>query len=152
MGLNGHKAIILVADDDEDDCLLIRDALEENGFRGRHEFVYDGKALMDTLYDIINGAGDIGVPDLILLDLNMPKKDGREALNEIKSQPKLRDIPVVILTTSSDSRDIELCNRLGASSYITKPMIFSEWVSALGALHTYLTEPGQGSPKPDSKE
>jgi len=138
---NMREFFILVADDDEDDCLLIRDALAECRINGDLQFVYDGKALMEVL----NGNIRTGqapplaqLPDLILLDLNMPKKDGREALREIKKDPILRAIPVVILTTSSDSRDVEFCRRLGASSFITKPMIFSEWVTALGSIREYL--------------
>ncbi len=139
MVANMREYFILVADDDEDDCLLIRDALAESRINGNLQFVYDGKALLEVLGGPRRKGPPVALlPDLILLDLNMPRKDGREALREIKKDPLLRSIPVVILTTSSDSRDMELCRRLGASSFITKPMVFSEWVVALGAIRDYL--------------
>lgn len=133
-----REPFILVADDDEDDCLLIRDALEESRIISNLQFVYDGKALMEVLSGIRVSGPASQLPDLILLDLNMPKKDGREALQEIKRDPRLRAIPIVILTTSSDSRDVEFCRRLGASSFITKPAIFGEWVAAFGAIREHL--------------
>ena len=142
--------VILVADDDEDDCFLIRDALVENGFTGDFRFVLDGRELMEALLCGIEGECSRvePKPDLILLDLNMPKKDGREALREIKANPELNKIPVVVLTTSGDRRDIELCRRLGASSFITKPMSFHEWISAMGTVCGHLS--GAGSHRPES--
>ncbi|MFZ2445266.1 MAG: response regulator [Syntrophobacteraceae bacterium] len=133
MGPGGRDFFILVADDDEDDCLLIRDAIQDNGLDCEFRFVYDGKDLMEELYRgrDRSAPGAARYPDLILLDLNMPRKDGREALREIKNDADLRAIPVVVLTTSSDDRDVELCNSLGADSFITKPMIYSEWVEAM---------------------
>lgn len=127
---------ILVADDDEDDCLLIQDALKDNGFAGDFQFVSDGKELLEALSRTQQRGSSVPVPypDLILLDLNMPKKDGRDALREIKGDLELKAIPIVVLTTSSDSRDINLCHQLGVSSFITKPMGYDEWIIAMGSV------------------
>ncbi|MBX2864886.1 MAG: response regulator, partial [Leptolyngbyaceae cyanobacterium MAG.088] len=115
--------IILMADDDEDDRLFTQEALAENRIVNDLYFVEDGEDLMDYLYQR-GKYSDPGVaprPTLILLDLNMPRKDGREALQEIKQDPDLRSIPVVILTTSKAEEDILRTYDLGASSFITKP-------------------------------
>lgn len=124
-----RRAVILMADDDEDDCMLIKEAFQANGFKGELRFVENGEQLMEYLNR--RGKYEDGSlspqPDLILLDLNMPRKDGREALNEIKSDPALRSIPVVILTTSNDEGDVVLCYNGGVSSFITKPSEFRSW-------------------------
>jgi CheY-like chemotaxis protein len=136
VGSSKYNFTILVADDDEDDLLLIQDALKDNGFAGSFRCVYDGRELMEALFrkQQQGASAPVAYPDLILLDLNMPKKDGRDALREIKADLKLNAIPVVVLTTSSDSRDINLCHQLGASSFITKPMSYDEWVLAMGSV------------------
>ncbi|MGZ3703112.1 MAG: response regulator, partial [Bdellovibrionota bacterium] len=114
---------ILVADDDADDRLMIRDALTENRLANGLNFVTDGEELMDYLLrkgkysDPTNSPR----PGLILLDLNMPRKDGREALKEIKANPNLRGIPVVVLTTSKAEEDVYRTYNLGVNSFITKP-------------------------------
>ncbi|NER79961.1 MAG: response regulator [Leptolyngbya sp. SIO1D8] len=134
--------IILMADDDEDDRLLTQDALAENRVCNDLYFVEDGEKLMDYLYQ----RGDYrepGVaprPTLILLDLNMPRKDGREALEEIKTDPELRNIPVVILTTSKAEEDILSTYNLGVSSFITKPVDFQSMVDIMKTLGTYWFE------------
>ena len=121
--LAGKPITILVADDDPDDRLLAKHALEKSRLANDLRFVEDGEELVDYLYRRGKFADPRTSPrpGLILLDLNMPRKDGREALKEIKSDPKLRDIPVVVLTTSKADEDIARIYSLGGNSYITKP-------------------------------
>jgi CheY-like chemotaxis protein len=133
---------ILMADDDADDRLLAQDAMAESRVLNRLVFVEDGVELVDYL----NGFGKYAnrdlypIPGLILLDLNMPKKDGREALQEIKSNPATRRIPVVILTTSKAEEDKLRGYDLGAASYITKPVTFSALVDLMRTLGKYWVE------------
>jgi CheY-like chemotaxis protein len=125
-----------MVDDNEDDCLLVREALEESGLSGAFQFVEDGVELMSYLRRQ-GKYREAARPDLILLDLNMPRKDGREALREIKSDPALRSIPVVIFTTSKEERDISFCYDAGASAFITKPGPFVDLIQALDALSLF---------------
>ncbi len=125
---------ILVADDDEEDRDLIKDALKESRVINPLEFVKDGEELMTRLQR------DGELPGLILLDLNMPKKDGREALREIKSDPRLRSIPVIILTTSKAEEDVYRTYNLGVNSFITKPVTFSSLVDVLNKVAQYWLE------------
>jgi CheY-like chemotaxis protein len=134
---------ILIADDDPEDCTLARDALAETGMALQVRFPEDGEALLDYLRQKGAYAG-VPHPSLILLDLNMPKKDGREALEEIKSDPNLRYLPVVVLTTSKASDDIERSYDLGANSFIVKPASYRGWVEVMQGLTDYwfqLVEP-----------
>ncbi|MEM9220226.1 MAG: response regulator [Cyanobacteria bacterium P01_F01_bin.150] len=137
-----NPVIILMADDDEDDRLLTQDALAENRIVNDLYFVEDGEDLMDYLYQQgkYSNPGLAPRPTLILLDLNMPRKDGREALQEIKADPDLRSIPVVVLTTSKAEEDILRTYDLGASSFITKPVDFQSMVHIMGTLGTYWFE------------
>ena len=128
MLMNESHFTLLVAEDDEDDCLLMQDALAETDFDGRLIFVRDGEDLMEHLY------GDAYTPDLILLDLNMPRKDGREALKEIKSNPDLKRIPIIVFTTSSDMDDIFQSYDSGANSFVTKPTTFDGLVDAMNVI------------------
>ncbi len=134
--------LILMADDDVEDCLLVREALRE--IQAIHELhtVNDGEELLDYLYRRGRYAVEPSArrPDLILLDLKMPKKDGREALEEIKADDGLRPIPVIVLTTSTADDDVDCCYRLGASSYISKPVTFQAWVELLQMLTQYWFE------------
>lgn len=125
---------ILVADDDGEDRQLIKDALEESRLLNPLEFANDGEDLMSKL------RSNKDLPGLILLDLNMPKKDGREALREIKSDPKLKAIPVIILTTSKAEEDIYRTYNLGVNSFITKPVTFTELVDVLNKIAQYWFE------------
>ena len=133
-----HETItILVADDDPDDRLLIRDAFDEIRVSNPIAFVEDGEDLMDYLhrrgaYEHLRKAP---LPGIILLDLNMPKMDGRKALNEIKADEVLQRIPVVVLTTSKADEDIVSAYGLGVNSFITKPVTFE----ALGEMVKTLT-------------
>jgi CheY-like chemotaxis protein len=141
MGKSEHIHILLV-EDDPDDRILIKEAFQESGpFKDLH-FVKDGEELMDYLHrrGEFNDPGTAPRPSLILLDLNMPKKDGREALVEIKSNPEFRNIPVVVLTTSNVDDDIRSSYRNGASSYITKPATFGSLVDVIQCLSNYWFE------------
>jgi CheY-like chemotaxis protein len=133
---------ILVADDDADDRLMINDALRENRLANDLRFVEDGEDLMDYLHhrgkykDVATSPR----PGLILLDLNMPRKDGREALKEIKQDSELRGIPVVVLTTSKAEEDIYRTYNLGVNSFVTKPVTFESLVRITGELGRYWFE------------
>jgi len=125
--------VVLMADDDEDDCLLVESAFQDMGIAHVLRFVGDGQELLDYLYN----EGDFADPeksprpDLILLDLNMPRIDGREALARIKSDSQLKNIPVLILTTSREERDIALSKHAGASSFLSKPEEFADLTDTL---------------------
>ncbi len=133
---------ILMADDDEDDRLLTKEALDESRVLNDLHFVEDGEELIDYLKNAGKFADkeQFPRPSLILLDLNMPKKDGLEALKEIKADPDMRTIPVVILTTSQQEEHMVKGYGLGAASYITKPVNFEGLVNLMKALGKYWIE------------
>jgi len=143
-GSQSRRAVtILMADDDEEDRALTRDALAESQAADGLRFVVDGQDLMDYLRrEGAYGAGGLEAPrpGIILLDLNMPRKNGREALAEIRADASLRRIPVVVLTTSRDERDVTCSYELGANSVITKPSTFSGLVDAMRAWSRYWFE------------
>ncbi len=130
---------ILMAEDDSDDRLLAREAMDESGLAGELRFVENGADLMDYLRQRNQYAVPTTAPrpSLILLDLNMPRKDGREALREIKADPELRKIPVVIFTTSRADSDIGRVYELGANSFISKPTAFEALVKVMKAIGAY---------------
>ncbi len=127
---------ILMADDDADDRDFARSAMEEGRLANELRFVEDGEELLDYLYrrGRFSDPKDSPRPGLILLDLNMPRKDGREALREIKGDPSLRHIPVVVLTTSKTEEDILRSYDLGANCFITKPVTFEGLVDVVKVL------------------
>lgn len=134
--------IILMADDDPDDRELTREAFRESRLANEFHTVEDGEELLDYLHRRgrwahLNGTP---LPGLILLDLNMPRKDGREALREIKSDPHLRRIPIVVLTTSKAEEHILRSYDLGVNSYVTKPVTFSSLVELVRVLGRYWFE------------
>ncbi|MCL7942538.1 response regulator [Marinobacter sp. ATCH36] len=133
--------IILVAEDDPDDRLLMTEAFAERCHDCRLCFVHDGVQLIRVLNGEEQLPGDSDSdcfhPDLILLDLNMPLKDGREALVDIKSDPRLRTIPTIVMTTSGDEDDIRLCYQTGANSYIVKPPTYSGLLDVVSSLTSY---------------
>ena len=133
---------ILLADDDADDRMLAQDALKESRLANDLRFVEDGEELMDYLRQRGKYAADgaAPTPGLILLDLNMPRKDGREALREIKNDADLRRIPVVVLTTSKAEEDIFRTYDLGANSFITKPVSFDGLVAVMRDIGRYWIE------------
>jgi CheY-like chemotaxis protein len=142
MSASRKPLVILMADDDADDRLLAQDAMHESRVLNELHFVENGVELLNYLH------GEAGysdrtlnpMPGLILLDLNMPKMDGREALAAIKSDLSLRRIPVVILTTSKADEDKLKGYDLGAASYITKPVTFDALVELMRTLGKYWVE------------
>jgi CheY-like chemotaxis protein len=139
----GDAITILIADDDEEDRVLTQEALAGARLKNDLRFVVDGQDLMDYLRHQGRYAGvpsDAPVPGIILLDLNMPKLDGREALAEIKSDPELKQIPVVVLTTSSADADVLRSYELGVNSFITKPVTFAGLVEVMQGFSRYWFE------------
>ena len=127
---------ILMAEDDLEDQMLVNKAFREARSINHLTFVNDGEELLQYLHHQGKYAG-APAPDILLLDLNMPKMDGREALKAIKSDPDLRSIPVIILTTSDADEDIVRSYDLGANSYIQKPVTFEKMVDVADALGRY---------------
>ncbi|MGG5873301.1 response regulator [Pseudomonas peli] len=130
---------IVIADDDQDDCLMTREAFTECRIHNPLHFVHDGEELMNYLKrrPPYEDATRYPLPGLILLDLNMPRMDGREALQAIKSDAQLRSIPVVILSTSSADEDIRRSYAMGVNSFITKPVSFSGLLEVVNNLGRY---------------
>jgi CheY-like chemotaxis protein len=136
----GHRMpVILMADDDADDRLLANDALLDCAFEGQVHFVEDGEELVSYLRQRGKFAASEAHPrpGLILLDLNMPRKNGREVLREIKADPDLRQIPVVVFTTSKSDTDIAAVYELGANSFVVKPTGYDELVGIMRSLKQY---------------
>jgi CheY-like chemotaxis protein len=142
MNKHGEPITILMADDDADDRRLTRDALEESRLANDLRFVENGEELLDYLRNQGKYANPENAPrpGLILLDLNMPRKDGRTALKEMKADPDLRQIPVTVLTTSKADEDIFRSYDLGVNSYIVKPVTFEALVDILQTLERYWFE------------
>jgi CheY-like chemotaxis protein len=133
---------ILLAEDDPDDRQMTMEAMQECRLANEIHFVEDGEQLLDYLHrrGPYASLAQMPLPGLILLDLNMPRKDGREAIKEIKADPDVRRIPVVVLTTSKAEEDIVRSYDLGASSYITKPVTFTSLVETIKVLGRYWFE------------
>jgi CheY-like chemotaxis protein len=136
MKLAPKSITILLADDDADDRLLVQEAFEESHLLNMLETVNDGEELLDYLHRR-NGFETATRPNLILLDLNMPRKSGLEALKEIKAHDDLRQIPVVVLTTSKAEEDIFRAYDFGVNSFIVKPVTFESLVDLVKALGSY---------------
>ncbi|HQU83310.1 MAG TPA: response regulator [Pyrinomonadaceae bacterium] len=136
MKQSAKSITILLADDDPDDRLLVEEAFEENHLMNILETVEDGEELLDYLYQR-DKFFDKPRPNLILLDLNMPRKSGLEALREIKADADLRRIPVIVLTTSKAEEDILRSYDLGVNSFIVKPVTFDSLVKLVQALDSY---------------
>lgn len=136
---NDKTPIILIADDDEDDRMFTKEAFDESFVNHEMRFVNDGVELLDYLKrrNKYTDPATSPRPSIILLDLNMPKMDGREALREIKSDAKLRTIPVVILTTSKAEQDILKTYDLGVNCFITKPVSFTAFLEVTRTLGHY---------------
>ncbi len=133
--------VILLAEDDPDDRVLLQDALAEGRLINDLRCVEDGEELLDYLHHRGRFTDESSPrPGLILLDLNMPRKDGREALKEIKADPALRQIPVVVLTTSQAEEDIFRSYDLGANSFVTKPLTFQSLVDTMRTVGRYWLE------------
>lgn len=142
MNQERKPVVILLADDDEEDRMLACDALEQSHLANEIHWVSDGEDLMDYLQRRNKYAlpGAAPRPGIILLDLNMPKMDGREALMAIKADPALRQIPVVVMTTSKAEEDIFRCYDLGASGFISKAVTFEGLVSVMKGLNRFWFE------------
>jgi CheY-like chemotaxis protein len=134
-----NQRLILMAEDDADDRLLVKDALSECGLAENLRFVEDGEDLMDYLLGRGKHAGAEAAPKpgLILMDLNMPRKDGREVLREIRAHPDLRRIPVIAFTTSKADADVGTLYDLGVNSFICKPVAFEALVNVMTTLSRY---------------
>lgn len=139
---NKETVVILLAEDDPDDRLLTMRALERSRLMNSIYTVEDGEALMDYLYHrgVYSDPESSPRPGLILLDLNMPRKDGREALEEIKQDPSLRRIPVVVLTTSEAEQDILATYNLGVNAFVTKPVTFDQLSKAIQIIGNFWFE------------
>ena len=137
--MNPKPITILLAEDDEEDRYLIGEALDEGRVTHRLYVVENGEQLLDYLYRRGKYADleQWPVPDLILLDLNMPRKDGREVLEEIRFDPELRRTPIVVLTTSSADEDIVRSYDQGVSGFVTKPVTFRELMEVMKSIGTY---------------
>jgi CheY-like chemotaxis protein len=139
----GRPVTILMADDDADDRQMTQEAMAEARLVNELRFVFDGEELMDYLHrrgDYADGGNEAPTPGIILLDLNMPRKDGREALAEIKADPELRQIPVIVLTTSRAEEDVFRTYDLGVNSFITKPVTFAGLVEVMQTFSRYWFE------------
>ncbi len=128
---------ILIAEDDADDRYLLQAAFEENGFTDKLEFVENGLEVLEYLNSIKSKDSDKKLPGFILLDLNMPKKDGREVLKELKQNPEFKKIPIIVFSTTNNEIEMRRCYELGANSYITKPNSFESLIKTVAALRTY---------------
>lgn len=131
--------LIVVADDDSDDRMLIMEAFEENNLNCPLCFVEDGLELLDLLFQKGKYAGAEGsnLPDLIILDINMPKKNGKDALIEIRNNPKTKHIPILMFSTSNAVDEIAHTYRLGANSFIIKPSSYSGFVEVTKNIQSY---------------
>lgn len=134
-----RNAYLLIADDDPDDKMMIMSSLKKADIKLKVECVQDGQQLLEYLSRCKTNGDNSGLvlPSLILLDLNMPKIDGRQALREIKSKSKWSRIPIVVLTTSQSKQDIVEIYGLGANSYCIKPDSYQNWVNKIGHIVTY---------------
>jgi CheY-like chemotaxis protein len=142
MSTQNQSITILIADDDPDDCVLLREAFQESELDYRLFYVHDGTELLQFLnrQGSFTSPASAPTPDLVLLDLNMPSLDGREALAKIKANPNLRRIPVVVLTISSDPQDILQIYDLGGSGFIIKPENFDGMLEVTHVLSQYWFE------------
>ena len=130
---------VLIADDDYEDRMLIRDAFSENRFRSDLRFVEDGEEVTNYLLrrDDYENPIDSPRPSLLILDLNMPKKDGCETLSFLRGHPEFRSIPVVVFTTSNAGEEVDRAYSLGANSFLTKPVSYTELCNMVNQLVQY---------------
>lgn len=130
------EIFILIAEDDADDRFLLKAAFEENRFEDKLHFVENGVELLEFLHNLSQQENS-RMPGFILLDLNMPKKDGREVLKEIKQNPLFKKIPVIIFSTTNNEQEMRRCYECGANSYITKPNSFENLIKTVAVLRSY---------------
>jgi CheY-like chemotaxis protein len=133
-----NESAILIADDDADDRYLLETAFSEKGFTERIDFVENGVEVLNYLSNLKAGADNqIHYPKFVLLDLNMPKKDGRQVLREMKASPVLKKIPVIVFTTTKSENEISRCYELGANTYIIKPVSFDALLNVVESIRSY---------------
>jgi CheY-like chemotaxis protein len=133
--MNHHVSSVLIVDDDEGHAILIRENLEAAGLRARIEHFSDGQAVLDFF-----AKGVANHPDtyLVLLDIRMPKVDGIEVLRRLKADPALARLPVIMLTTTDDTREINRCYALGCNGYIQKPVDYEKFADAIRNLGLFV--------------
>jgi CheY-like chemotaxis protein len=132
--------VVLIVDDDEGHAILVRENLAASGLSNRFEHFSDGQAVLDFLFH--HGSGPHsrrGETYLILLDIRMPKLDGIEVLRQLKSHPELHRIPVIVLTTTDDGREVERCHDLGCNGYIQKPVDYDKFAEAMRRLGLFMS-------------
>lgn len=132
--MNNINRYVLIADDDRDDIILMEEAFRRKRIAEELISVNNGYALLNHLYSITDSSQ---WPQLILLDLNMPLKNGRDTLTELKQDPLLKKIPVIIYSTTDNQQEIKRCYELGANSYVVKPAAFEQILATVEAIHTY---------------
>jgi len=136
----GREVVILIAEDDAGHARLIEKNLTRAGLHNSIQWFGNGQAVLDFLFR--RGAGPHRAPEapyLLLLDIRMPRVDGVEVLRQIKSDPELRKIPVIMLTTTDDPREVERCHAIGCSSYIVKPVDYDKFAEAIKSLGLYIS-------------
>lgn len=133
-----QKLFILIAEDDADDRFLLQTVFDECGYTDKLEFVENGVELLEFLQNKTDGnSSENNFPAFILLDLNMPKKDGREVLKEIKQHPLYKKIPVIVFTTTKSEHEIRRCYELGANTYVVKPVSFEALIKVIDEIRNY---------------
>ncbi|GGK28230.1 two-component system response regulator [Pilimelia terevasa] len=148
---NQQPIVVLLVEDDPGDEMMTREAFDENKVANDLRVVRDGEEALDFLY---RRGAHVGAPrpDLILLDLNLPKYDGREILAQLKGDEDLRSIPIVVLTTSKAEEDIVRSYRLHANAYVTKPVDFVQFIDVVRQIDNFFVAvvklPGRGGPLP----
>ena len=132
-----YKRFILVAEDDADDLFLMKTALEETGITERVQYVENGVEVINFIESINTEKGECNYPEFILLDLNMPKMDGREVLKKLKSNEAYRKIPIIVFSTTKNQLEVKRCYDLGANTYIVKPVSYDTLVETIRDLCNY---------------
>jgi CheY-like chemotaxis protein len=131
------KPIILIAEDDLDDRFLLQTAFDEAGNHEHLEFVENGVELLEYLHALYAKEEPVTYPGFILLDLNMPKKNGKEVLFELKQHPVFKEIPVIVYTTTKNEVEVKRCYELGANTYIVKPISFESLLKVVHTISNY---------------
>jgi len=135
-----NAPVILIVDDDEGHALLVRDSLQDGGLSNRIEHFRDGQAVLDFFF--CRGPGPFmqkGQPYLVLLDIRMPKVDGVEVLRQLKASKELHKLPVIMLTTTEDPREVDRCHELGCNVYLQKPVDYEKFAEAMRRLGMFIT-------------